>query len=50
MCGIAGLVEKKAANFERAVLEDMSLKIAHRGPDGAGLQVFEHLCRGTRVW
>jgi asparagine synthase (glutamine-hydrolysing) len=41
MCGIAGLVEKKAANFERAVLEDMSLKIAHRGPDGAGLQVFD---------
>jgi acetyl-CoA acetyltransferase len=41
MCGIAGLVEKKAANLERAVLEDMSLKIAHRGPDGAGLQVFE---------
>ena len=41
MCGIAGLVEKKAANLEHAVLEDMSLKIAHRGPDGAGLQVFE---------
>ena len=41
MCGIAGLVEKKAANLDRAVLEDMSLKIAHRGPDGAGLQIFE---------
>ncbi|MEY3591984.1 MAG: asparagine synthase [Bacteroidota bacterium] len=40
MCGIAGLIEKKAARFPTEVLEQMSLKIAHRGPDGSGLKVY----------
>lgn len=40
MCGIAGLIEKKATRYPIEVLEQMSLKIAHRGPDGSGLKVF----------
>ncbi len=41
MCGIAGLIDKKADTFPTSVLEQMSLKLAHRGPDGAGLKVFD---------
>ena len=46
MCGIAGLIEKKAARFPTEVLEQMSLKIAHRGPDGSGLKVYAEETNG----
>ena len=34
MCGIVGYWDKRGANA--AVVEDMALRIQHRGPDGAG--------------
>ncbi|MFM8597036.1 MAG: asparagine synthase (glutamine-hydrolyzing) [Flavobacteriales bacterium] len=42
MCGIAGLIEKKEGNFPHATLTQMSQRLAHRGPDGAGMAVFEN--------
>ncbi|MFM6945607.1 MAG: asparagine synthase (glutamine-hydrolyzing) [Flavobacteriales bacterium] len=42
MCGIAGLIEKKEENFPHATLTQMSQLLAHRGPDGAGMAVFEN--------
>ena len=42
MCGIAGLIDKKETSFPTSVLEQMSQKLAHRGPDGAGLHIYEN--------
>ena len=42
MCGIAGLIDKKETYFPTSVLEQMSQKLAHRGPDGAGLHIYEN--------
>ena len=41
MCGLAGLLRLDGAPADRALLERMSARLAHRGPDGAGL-----LCQG----
>lgn len=40
MCGIAGLHDKKpkSSNSGQEILEQMNLKLAHRGPDGSGLE------------
>jgi asparagine synthase (glutamine-hydrolysing) len=39
MCGIAGLVRLDGAAPERALLERMADRLAHRGPDGSGVQL-----------
>lgn len=40
MCGIAGLLDTKGNRTpDRDLLERMTTRIAHRGPDGAGLHV-----------
>ena len=40
MCGIAGMLDLKASRTpDRALLDRMTTKLAHRGPDGAGLHV-----------
>ena len=46
MCGIAGALNQPASeNVKRMVG-----KIAHRGPDGSGVQTFEHATLGhTRL-
>jgi asparagine synthase (glutamine-hydrolysing) len=41
MCGLAGLLRLDGAPADRALLERMNSRLAHRGPDGAGL-----LCQG----
>jgi len=35
MCGIAGLVHREAGS-QRALVESITTRLAHRGPDGAG--------------
>jgi asparagine synthase (glutamine-hydrolysing) len=37
MCGIAGILSADAAKVSRGRLKEMSVAIAHRGPDGEGL-------------
>ncbi len=39
MCGIAGFVEGRGRVADRAVLERMTARLAHRGPDGDGFHV-----------
>ena len=41
MCGIAGLLHRDGRPVDRAQLERMATRIAHRGPDGAGFHVDE---------
>jgi asparagine synthase (glutamine-hydrolysing) len=36
MCGIAGIIEKKAARVDETRLKAMTAQVAHRGPDGEG--------------
>ncbi|MEC8467724.1 MAG: asparagine synthetase B, partial [Pseudomonadota bacterium] len=44
MCGIAGYV----GNYDQSVLQGMTDKIAHRGPDGAGHWVCKEAGLGHR--
>ena len=44
MCGIAGYV----GNYDQSVLQGMTDKIAHRGPDGAGHWVGKEAGLGHR--
>ena len=39
MCGIAGLVARDGGPVNRLALERMIVAMAHRGPDGQGVQV-----------
>ncbi|MFO0594766.1 MAG: asparagine synthase (glutamine-hydrolyzing) [Myxococcaceae bacterium] len=41
MCGIAGVVYADDRRPSTALLAEMGQRIAHRGPDGQGVQVFE---------
>ncbi|MDP3157128.1 MAG: asparagine synthase (glutamine-hydrolyzing) [Archangium sp.] len=41
MCGIAGVVYRDGRRAEERVLRAMAQTIAHRGPDGEGVQSFE---------
>ena len=47
MCGIAGIVGGDP-RLERAALEAMSARMAHRGPDGDGIQVLQGALLATR--
>lgn len=46
MCGIAGMVSKKAVELD--VVRDMCAVLAHRGPDGQGFHEDAHAALGTR--
>ncbi|MBQ1515927.1 MAG: asparagine synthetase B, partial [Lachnospiraceae bacterium] len=46
MCGIAGIVTKE--EHKRETAERMSERIAHRGPDGAGMYVDEDIALAHR--
>ncbi len=48
MCGIAGIVGKAAGAKHSTTVQSMTDAIAHRGPDGAGLQSFENCVLGHR--
>ena len=48
MCGIVGIFDFKGAPIDRALLQKMNDRIAHRGPDGEGLFVSENLGLGNR--
>src|SRR5881394_701291 len=58
MCGITGLVSLHGAPLDAAVLQRMTDRLAHRGPDGEGFLLgwegaggFEHqLVPHTRQW
>src|SRR3569623_569602 len=39
MCGIAGIIRFDGAPVDAAAVERMSQRIAHRGPDGAGIYI-----------
>jgi asparagine synthase (glutamine-hydrolysing) len=39
MCGIAGCVERPGRRPDRAALERMASALAHRGPDGEGIEI-----------
>ena len=42
MCGIAGALHQPASDHVKRMIE----KMAHRGPDGSGVQTFEHATLG----
>lgn len=49
MCGITGWVDwDRDLNRERPILEQMTQRLAHRGPDAAGLWTAEHAALGHR--
>lgn len=48
MCGIAGIVNVDGRHVSPKILRDMTQAIAHRGPDGEGHWVFEHVGLGHR--
>ncbi|HEX9393842.1 MAG TPA: hypothetical protein VF923_04265, partial [Gemmatimonadales bacterium] len=58
MCGITGLVSLQGSPLDPAVLQDMTDRQAHRGPDGEGFLLawrtqggFAHkLVAHTRQW
>jgi asparagine synthase (glutamine-hydrolysing) len=47
MCGIAGYINLKG-KAEENIIKGMTDVIAHRGPDGFGHQVFDHVAIGHR--
>lgn len=47
MCGIVGIVVRNAKNQEVSV-KSMASSIAHRGPDGEGIHIFENCALGHR--
>ncbi len=48
MCGIAGIVAPRGGRPERAHLEAMLSQLAHRGPDGEGIQICGRVGLGHR--
>jgi asparagine synthase (glutamine-hydrolysing) len=47
MCGIAGIYERAGA-ADRRVVDAMTSRLVHRGPDGEGFHVDEHIALGMR--
>lgn len=47
MCGIAGIIGKNVQRYKHSV-KQMTDAIAHRGPDGDGIAVFENCVLGHR--
>lgn len=48
MCGIAGIVTPKGSTVDRALLEQMTRSLQHRGPDDQGLFVCGNVGLGHR--
>ena len=48
MCGISVVIKKDDSLLLPSIIEEMNLKIAHRGPDGDGVWVDEDLGLGHR--
>lgn len=48
MCGIAGLVNRKGAGVDRSLLERMTRRLKHRGPDGEGYYIAGNVGFGHR--
>ncbi len=48
MCGIAGFVNGSGSQAERAVVERMTARLAHRGPDGDGFHCAGPVALGHR--
>jgi len=48
MCGIAGLLNLNGSPASPAVIRQMTLEIAHRGPDGEGHWIENHIALGHR--
>jgi len=50
MCGITGLLSLQGAPIDPTVLQRMTDRQAHRGPDGEGFLLGDTLVRHTRQW
>jgi asparagine synthase (glutamine-hydrolysing) len=48
MCGIAGIINKNGAPIDRGLLERMTERVHHRGPDGFGYDVSGNVGLGHR--
>jgi asparagine synthase (glutamine-hydrolysing) len=48
MCGIAGTISLRGAPADRARLEAMAARLAHRGPDSEGVQIDGHVGLASR--
>ena len=48
MCGIAGVIAARGTGVERELIEKMTRAMSHRGPDGEGYFVREHVALGHR--
>lgn len=48
MCGIAGIFSKRQSNINLGLIKSMTDIIAHRGPDGEGHFINEHIAFGHR--
>jgi len=48
MCGIAGIIDKQKKAIDRAVIESMTRRLSHRGPDAEGIKLFYHIALGHR--
>ncbi len=48
MCGIAGIYQWEGGTPEREVIQRMTARLAHRGPDGEGLHVGTGVALGHR--
>ncbi|KJS21975.1 MAG: asparagine synthase [Clostridiaceae bacterium BRH_c20a] len=49
MCGITGWINwERDLEDERAMIEKMTMTLAHRGPDGAGIYLNRHIALGHR--
>lgn len=48
MCGIAGIVNKTGQLVDGAVLQKMTDRVSHRGPDGSGFQICGKVGLGHR--
>lgn len=48
MCGIAGIFRRDGATPEREIINAMTTRLAHRGPDGAGVHISAGIALGHR--
>lgn len=48
MCGIAGIVHLSSASISQGAIEKMTRAMSHRGPDGEGYFVHNHVALGHR--
>jgi asparagine synthase (glutamine-hydrolysing) len=48
MCGIAGIINKNGAPVDRGLLQRMTERAKHRGPDGVGYHLLENVGLGHR--